>query len=168
MWSMPRPRARNGTICVVVALKGRPSTAQSPRPAATETVTRSMPAIPTALCDLTASCHRTSDTPTYTNCSHNNTILTYMYRIVKLNNNTKLILKVSCWNNYFCKTVTCRLKINFREIRLVNIFLILYEKSKVKDFFILRLHTSICFIILFHSSKGQKPLYDETQIWYKV
>ena len=62
MSSTPKPRARNGMIWVVEALKLMPSTEQIPRPAATERETRTTPAIPIPLWELTASFHRSSDT----------------------------------------------------------------------------------------------------------
>lgn len=55
MSSTPSPRAMNGTICVVAALKGSLRSEQSPSPAATVRDTRRTPAIPTPAWDCTAS-----------------------------------------------------------------------------------------------------------------
>ena len=46
MESTPRPRARNGTIWVVAALKWIPMRAARPSPALTLTATRRTPAMP--------------------------------------------------------------------------------------------------------------------------
>ena len=48
MASTPKPRAKNGTIWVVLALKVRPRKAQRPRPPATVIVTRRTPLRPRA------------------------------------------------------------------------------------------------------------------------
>lgn len=63
----PRPRARNGTICVVVALNGIPKRAQKPNPAATVAQINITPAIPTPDCERTGSFQRKRATPAYSN-----------------------------------------------------------------------------------------------------
>lgn len=54
----PRPSARKGTICVVVALNGIPKRAQKPSPAATAAQINITPNIPTPDCERTGSFHR--------------------------------------------------------------------------------------------------------------
>lgn len=62
-----RPRARNGTICVVMALNGIPRSAQKPNPAAIVAQISITPAIPTPDCERTGSFHRKRTTPAYSN-----------------------------------------------------------------------------------------------------
>ena len=68
----PRPRARNGTICVVVALNGIPKRAQKPNPAATVAQINITPAIPTPDCERTGSFQRKRATPAYSNWKNKN------------------------------------------------------------------------------------------------
>jgi len=63
----PKPRARNGTICIVVALNGIPRSAQKPNPAATVAQISITPAIPTPDCERTGSFQRKRATPAYSN-----------------------------------------------------------------------------------------------------
>lgn len=63
----PRPSARNGTICVVVALNGIPRSAQKPNPAATVAQISITPAIPTPDCERTGSFQRRRAIPAYSN-----------------------------------------------------------------------------------------------------
>lgn len=63
----PKPRARNGTICVVVALNEIPRSAQKPNPAATVAQINITPAIPTPDCERTGSFQRKRAIPAYNN-----------------------------------------------------------------------------------------------------
>lgn len=68
MSSTPRPSARKGSTCVVEALKGSPSKAHNPRPAATVMATRRTPARPRPAADLTESDNFASDKHAYITC----------------------------------------------------------------------------------------------------
>lgn len=73
MSSTPSPRARKGKTWVVEALKGSPSTAHNPRPAATVTVTSSTPAKPKPAAERTESDKRAREKHAYNTFNTNTT-----------------------------------------------------------------------------------------------